>query len=171
MARSFCGKSWALLVMIKRDGGEEERGSRRYREKDALMERKQTRTCGKKCIFFGSPSSTATDPLPLSFAPRTASILASTNYPDSVSINLGTTSLSSNMSTNSYKYSVILPTYQERRNLPIVIWLLARTFTEQRLEWEVIVVDDASPDGTLEVAKELQAVYGENRIVRRRYLP
>lgn len=75
------------------------------------------------------------------------------------------------MSTNSYKYSVILPTYQERRNLPIVIWLLARTFTEQRLEWEVIVVDDASPDGTLEVAKELQAVYGENRIVRRRYLP
>lgn len=29
------------------------------------------------------------------------------------------------------KYSVILPTYNERRNLPIIVWLLNRTFTEQ----------------------------------------
>ena len=29
------------------------------------------------------------------------------------------------------KYSVILPTYNERKNLPIVAWLLNRTFTEQ----------------------------------------
>ena len=29
------------------------------------------------------------------------------------------------------KYSVILPTYNERRNLPIVVWLLARMFEEQ----------------------------------------
>ena len=29
------------------------------------------------------------------------------------------------------KYTVILPTYNERRNLPIIIWLLARTFTAQ----------------------------------------
>lgn len=29
------------------------------------------------------------------------------------------------------KYSVILPTYNERRNLPIVAWLLNRTFTEK----------------------------------------
>lgn len=29
------------------------------------------------------------------------------------------------------KYSVILPTYNERRNLPIMTWLLNRTFTEQ----------------------------------------
>lgn len=28
------------------------------------------------------------------------------------------------------KYSVILPTYNERRNLPIMTWLLHRTFTE-----------------------------------------
>ena len=27
------------------------------------------------------------------------------------------------------KYSVILPTYNERRNLPIMAWLLNRTFT------------------------------------------
>lgn len=29
------------------------------------------------------------------------------------------------------KFSVILPTYNERRNLPIVTWLLNRTFSEQ----------------------------------------
>ena len=34
------------------------------------------------------------------------------------------------------------------------------------LDYEVIIVDDASPDGTLEVAKELQRIYGESRIVR-----
>lgn len=29
------------------------------------------------------------------------------------------------------KYSILLPTYNERRNLPIITWLLNRTFTEQ----------------------------------------
>jgi hypothetical protein len=26
------------------------------------------------------------------------------------------------------KYSVLLPTYNERRNLPIIVWLLEQTF-------------------------------------------
>jgi dolichol-phosphate mannosyltransferase len=29
------------------------------------------------------------------------------------------------------KYSILLPTYNERRNLPIITWLLNKTFTEQ----------------------------------------
>ena len=29
------------------------------------------------------------------------------------------------------KYSVILPTYNERNNLPIITWLLNRTFTQK----------------------------------------
>ena len=32
---------------------------------------------------------------------------------------------------NANKYSVLLPTYNERRNLPIIVWLLARTFNEK----------------------------------------
>jgi len=32
--------------------------------------------------------------------------------------------------------------------------------------YEVIIIDDNSPDGTLEVAKQLQAIYGEDHIVR-----
>jgi dolichol-phosphate mannosyltransferase len=27
-----------------------------------------------------------------------------------------------------YKYSVLLPTYNERENIPIIIWLLVETF-------------------------------------------
>ncbi|MDI1493048.1 MAG: dolichol-P-mannose synthesis [Ramalina farinacea] len=63
------------------------------------------------------------------------------------------------------KYSVILPTYNERRNLPIIIWLLARTFTENSLDWEVIIVDDGSPDGTLAIAQQLQSLYTPAHIV------
>ncbi|MCJ1440721.1 MAG: dolichol-P-mannose synthesis [Stictis urceolatum] len=63
------------------------------------------------------------------------------------------------------KYSVILPTYNERKNLPIITWLLAKMFTDNNLDWEVIIVDDGSPDGTLEVAKQLQNVYSPKRIV------
>ena len=34
------------------------------------------------------------------------------------------------------------------------------------LSWEVIVVDDNSPDGTQEIAHQLAKVYGEDKIVR-----
>lgn len=35
------------------------------------------------------------------------------------------------MATSGDKYSVILPTYNERRNLPIISWLLEKTFREK----------------------------------------
>ncbi|EER26497.1 dolichol-P-mannose synthesis [Coccidioides posadasii str. Silveira] len=63
------------------------------------------------------------------------------------------------------KYSVILPTYNERKNLPIICWLIEKTFRENNLNWEVIIVDDASPDGTQEIAKQLQGLWGEDHIV------
>ena len=34
-------------------------------------------------------------------------------------------------------------------------------------DYEIIVIDDGSPDGTLEVAKQLQKIYGEEKIVLR----
>ena len=38
--------------------------------------------------------------------------------------------------------------------------------TYSNLSWEIIIVDDASPDGTQDVAKQLAKVYGEDKIVR-----
>ncbi|ORZ41118.1 nucleotide-diphospho-sugar transferase [Catenaria anguillulae PL171] len=65
------------------------------------------------------------------------------------------------------KYSVLLPTYNERHNLPVIIWMLVRTFTEHQINYEVIIIDDNSPDGTLDIAKQLQRLYGADRIVLR----
>ena len=36
-----------------------------------------------------------------------------------------------NQTKQGDKYSVLLPTYNERRNLPIITWLLAKTFEEK----------------------------------------
>ncbi|CAN3374390.1 hypothetical protein DIURU_000730 [Diutina rugosa] len=62
------------------------------------------------------------------------------------------------------KYSVILPTYNERKNLPILVYLLAKTMDQHKLDWEVVIVDDASPDGTQEIAKQLIDVFGKEHI-------
>jgi hypothetical protein len=44
---------------------------------------------------------------------------------------LNTTTLKFTIMAVRNKYSVLLPTYNERRNLPIIAWLLNRTFTEK----------------------------------------
>jgi len=64
------------------------------------------------------------------------------------------------------KYSILLPTYNERENLPIIIWLLVK-YLDDEFPFEVIVIDDGSPDGTLDVAKQLQEIYGQDKIVLR----
>ena len=35
------------------------------------------------------------------------------------------------------KYSVLLPTYNEKENLPIIVWLLVKTFTDADLDFIV----------------------------------
>ncbi|KAL7551839.1 hypothetical protein ACHAWF_015029 [Thalassiosira exigua] len=70
-------------------------------------------------------------------------------------------SLSSDAST--MLYSIVLPTYNERDNLPLISQLLHDAFREAKLDYEIVVVDDSSPDGTLEVARSLQKIFGEKR--------
>jgi len=62
------------------------------------------------------------------------------------------------------KYSVILPTYEERKNLPIIVWLLFESFTKCDEDFEIIIVDDNSPDGTQEAAKDLIKIFGGEKI-------
>ncbi len=73
------------------------------------------------------------------------------------------------MAKSVNKYSVLLPTYNERENLPVIVYLLIKYLSKSPLidDYEIIVIDDGSPDGTLEVAKQLQQVYGEDKIVLR----
>lgn len=35
------------------------------------------------------------------------------------------------------------------------------------LTYEIIIIDDGSPDGTLDAAKELQKIYGDDKIILR----
>ncbi|GLH04137.1 hypothetical protein R5R35_003372 [Gryllus longicercus] len=68
---------------------------------------------------------------------------------------------------SSDKYSILLPTYNEKDNLPIIIWLLVTYMDKSGFNYEIIVIDDGSPDGTLDVAKQLQNIYGESKILLR----
>ncbi|XP_062164278.1 dolichol-phosphate mannosyltransferase subunit 1 [Alnus glutinosa] len=63
------------------------------------------------------------------------------------------------------KYSIIIPTYNERLNIALVVYLVFKHLRD--VDFEIIVVDDGSPDGTQEVVKQLQQVYGEDRILLR----
>ncbi|XP_073992679.1 dolichyl-phosphate mannosyltransferase subunit 1 isoform X2 [Rhodnius prolixus] len=63
------------------------------------------------------------------------------------------------------KYTIILPTYNERENLPIVVALINKYMEEWKINFEIIVIDDGSPDGTLEIAQKLQEIYGSEKIV------
>ena len=63
------------------------------------------------------------------------------------------------------KLSIILPTYNERENLPYIIWLLVKHLDSEGITFEVIIIEDNSPDGTLQVAKNLQNLYGKSRII------
>ena len=38
------------------------------------------------------------------------------------------------------KYSILLPTYNERENLPIMLWLINDVMTKCDFDYEVIVI-------------------------------
>lgn len=100
-------------------------------------------------------------------------------------------SSSSSLPKEENFYTVLLPTYNERDNLPLIIYLLVRTFEKGYVysfsfrcaivrsktcthsymhpysghKFEIIIIDDNSQDGTQDVAKQLQKLYEEERIV------
>ncbi|OWM70583.1 hypothetical protein CDL15_Pgr014256 [Punica granatum] len=63
------------------------------------------------------------------------------------------------------KYSLIVPTYNERLNIALLVYLVFKHL--RNVDFEIIIVDDGSPDGTQDVVKQLQQVYGEDRILLR----
>ncbi|KAL6894369.1 hypothetical protein ACP4OV_008467 [Aristida adscensionis] len=108
------------------------------------------------------------------------------------------------------EYSIIVPTYNERLNVALIVylifkhlpisvcedssesfarlWLAPATVTllgttfllegvvkmsiitkgySANVNFEIIIVDDGSPDGTQDIVKQLQQVYGEDRVLLR----
>lgn len=71
------------------------------------------------------------------------------------------------MTTRHASITVVVPTYNEAENLPILIPQLLEV-----APLDVLVVDDDSPDGTTQVAVQLQARYGTRLdVLNRRGLP
>jgi dolichol-phosphate mannosyltransferase len=61
--------------------------------------------------------------------------------------------------------SVVVPTFNERANVPILVERLAEALAG--CDWEVLFVDDNSPDGTAALARALGASDGRVRCMRR----
>jgi dolichol-phosphate mannosyltransferase len=55
--------------------------------------------------------------------------------------------------------SVVVPTFNERENLVILIPRIQRVFQEHGIQGEIIIVDDNSTDGSLEIFSELATTY------------
>lgn len=53
--------------------------------------------------------------------------------------------------------SIILPTYNEAENMKLIIPAISEVMTRRNYPFEIVVVDDDSPDGTTEVASALAA--------------
>lgn len=63
--------------------------------------------------------------------------------------------------------SIIIPTYNEVENIPILIERISEVFSQSDIRGEIIVVDDDSPDGTWKKAEELSEEYDNLRVLRR----
>jgi len=63
--------------------------------------------------------------------------------------------------------SVVLSTYNERENLANIVPIIENVFAKNEILGEIVVVDDNSPDGTSEVAKELGRRFGNVRLLWR----
>ncbi len=61
--------------------------------------------------------------------------------------------------------AIVVPTFKERDNLPVLVERIAHVLAG--VEWEVIVVDDDSPDGTAAVARALGVADARVRCIRR----
>jgi dolichol-phosphate mannosyltransferase len=63
--------------------------------------------------------------------------------------------------------SVVLGTYNEAENIMKLIPLIQRVFQAERLDGEIVVVDDSSPDGTGEVVRRFESDYDNVRLFSR----
>jgi dolichol-phosphate mannosyltransferase len=61
--------------------------------------------------------------------------------------------------------SIVVPTFNERANIPLLVERLSRLLTS--CDWEVVFVDDNSPDGTAGAARSIGELDSRVRCIRR----
>jgi len=61
--------------------------------------------------------------------------------------------------------SIVIPTFNEADNVPVVVERVAAALADA--DWEIIFVDDDSPDGTYSIAKQMGETDGRVRCIRR----
>ncbi len=60
--------------------------------------------------------------------------------------------------------SIILPTYNERDNLEILVKKILKVLNRENIKGSIIIIDDNSPDGTGKIAQKLSIAYS-NKII------
>ncbi|TLX81995.1 MAG: polyprenol monophosphomannose synthase [Thaumarchaeota archaeon] len=66
------------------------------------------------------------------------------------------------------KLAVVIPTYNEKDTLPSLIEELVNEIKKIGEKFFIIVMDDASPDGTGQIAEELNKKYGNITVIHRK---
>ena len=65
------------------------------------------------------------------------------------------------------RLSLIVPTFNESQNLPVLVERIAQALGGNNQAYEIVVVDDDSPDKTWQVAEALGKKYSQVRVIRR----
>ncbi|MDF5716374.1 MAG: glycosyltransferase [Rhizonema sp. NSF051] len=85
-----------------------------------------------------------------------------------LSVPTGLLRVSQSLGSRTIMFSLVIPTYKERDNIEKVVKTLSNLLDESIPgDYELIVVDDDSPDGTWEVAQSLMPEYPQLRVMRR----
>jgi len=66
------------------------------------------------------------------------------------------------------KLSLVIPTYNEKGNIEKLLVELQEEFGENKIDAEIIIVDDNSPDGTGQILERLAVKYSNLKIIHRK---
>ena len=66
------------------------------------------------------------------------------------------------------KLSIVIPTYNEKENISILLKKINLEFIKNKIKGEIIVVDDNSPDGTGDLIENLKKKYKNLKVIHRK---